>query len=872
MRIFFGIAMFVLGLAQLAAVEILEADPFLSGRLIGKTGDDVSFGQDVWRRDFRRNDYLVGSIEGTNNIEGAVLFAFRIDQDFIDRSQGGGKIEFMFTVISMHEGDGQKVLPVDIELLKQNSSSAYKAAKLEVVQKLGSIADEKLEVGSLYRFPLDDSLDLKDGDIVWVGINGRNPVEDSNHNFLIGGDLISLPGSVPPMLVAGDKEDLSETVRGISFLTLLHGRLNSPATPESITTAPPKDITWVNPFASGDEIDRLEAVQNVLKTELEKLPQPHRQLRGHSFGFHSSIKPLDETWSLHLPVNEVATALCLVPSVTVEGDELQTFGFPERFSITAQLPDGAGEVVIADWTNQDFPLRSTTPVVFSFPWQFYESINFTVYEGTKNADKSQHSFSLEEIILYRPSQDRQFRTIVDVAAADSIRDKPYWSPEYLTDGLTSLGPAVMERAENSGDEIISFGTDLPAPPEIVLKLPTKQSIFSLDFYPVINPENPALSALSFPQEVSVEFSTNPKFENIVHSIDSYPLRNHVPVRGNPTSVRFEELEVRFIKLRFNKLAPSEQGAQLGLAEIRINDGLSLANSRISLVGFPENTASSQFIDNRANGFLLGDPIPWIIRLIRRDIISSELDGIERGITMLQKASQRTATALFTSFGGISLLFFGGILLWQKRKNAAENLKVRRRIQQDLHDEIGSNLGTVSLITSHLLNTNSSSEFLEELEDVNRSAREATSSLREVIWLTDKSILTLDKAFSYIEMRAEQMVRNCELIVDAPKSVPAIPISGLFKRNLFLLFTEVIHNSQKHARAKKIVLTMRLEGDVLTMTVTDDGQGFDLATVREGIGIGSMRERARQLGGNLDIDSSPDSGTTIELTLTLKPTS
>lgn len=80
-------------------------------------------------------------------------------------------------------------------------------------------------------------------------------------------------------------------------------------------------------------------------------------------------------------MNGVATALCLVPALAAEGDRIEPFAFPRRFSIIAHLPNGAGKLVVADWTTEDFPLHNGTPVVFSFPWQDYESIEFTVLGG-----------------------------------------------------------------------------------------------------------------------------------------------------------------------------------------------------------------------------------------------------------------------------------------------------------------------------------------------------------------------------------------------------------------------------------------------------------------------------------------------------------
>lgn len=858
---------FLLCVAKLEAVEILEADPVLSGRLIGPASVDAAFGRDSWAEEFRLNDYLVGSILTNDNVKGAVLFAFRINERFVAGLKDGDNPQFMFTVPSLHEGDANKVLPVEVILLERNARSARDAAEALPVRQIGTIS-EKIEVGNLYRFNVDGLGNLKAGDIVWIGLNGRNPMDGLNHNFLIGGDMISLPGSVPPMLIAGGKKAFSETVMGMSSPSLLHRRLDAPKQPGMEATALVVESKWVNPFTNQRKIDQLDEIHKILSGELEKLPLTRRFFRGDSFGFHSSVKPRDEKWTLRLPVAGVATAICLVPAVAAQGDRVEPFAFPKRFSIVANLPAGAGKLIIADWTKVDFPLQDSTPVVFSFPWQIYTSIDFIIEKG-QMSDRG-HFFALEELFLYRPVHEKQFPTVVEIAEADCIVAEPFWSPAYLTDGLTTLGPAFMEKLESPTESVVTIPDSTSSQQTIILELARKQLIWSIDLYPISDPENPALQTESFPGKIEIDFGNSVEFPDAVGSVDATPLLRPVPPGGNPVNVRFEPRLASFIRLRCEATPSADKMAQFGLAEIRVNDAHSLADSEVTLKGFPATVDPRLFSDNRANGYRLGDPLPWIIQLIRRVVVKSELAEVEAAMTVLQSAQQRSLRALVIGVGGSLVLLFSSVLLWQKRKSLAENLRVRRRIQQDLHDEIGSNLGTVSLVTSHLLRADLPAEYLEELTDVNRSAREATSSLREVIWLTDKSILTLDKAFIYMQMRAEQMVHDCKLVVEAPKYVPSRPISSVFKRNLFLLFTEAIHNSQKHAHATKVVVTLGIAGSDITIRVADNGCGFEALTIREGIGMQSMRDRAAQLAGKIQITSIPSGGTTVEFTTKLAP--
>lgn len=72
----------------------------------------------------------------------------------------------MFTVPSLHEGDADKILPVEVLLLERNAGSAHVAAEARPVRSFGKISNGELEAGHLYRFALDDLGTLKVGDII----------------------------------------------------------------------------------------------------------------------------------------------------------------------------------------------------------------------------------------------------------------------------------------------------------------------------------------------------------------------------------------------------------------------------------------------------------------------------------------------------------------------------------------------------------------------------------------------------------------------------------------------------------------------------------------------------------------------------------
>jgi signal transduction histidine kinase len=89
------------------------------------------------------------------------------------------------------------------------------------------------------------------------------------------------------------------------------------------------------------------------------------------------------------------------------------------------------------------------------------------------------------------------------------------------------------------------------------------------------------------------------------------------------------------------------------------------------------------------------------------------------------------------------------------------------------------------------------------------------------------------------------------------------------RQIFLFFKETLANLVRHATASHVNIALCLNPDFWVLTVSDDGRGFDPKNSTDGIGLVSLRERARSLDAALDIRSQPGTGTCLELRVPLK---
>jgi signal transduction histidine kinase/ligand-binding sensor domain-containing protein len=199
----------------------------------------------------------------------------------------------------------------------------------------------------------------------------------------------------------------------------------------------------------------------------------------------------------------------------------------------------------------------------------------------------------------------------------------------------------------------------------------------------------------------------------------------------------------------------------------------------------------------------------------------------------------------------------------------EVARLRLRIASDLHDEVGANLGSIALNTELLQSDPSlSAESRRELEEVNRVALQTAQHIRDVAWFINPDFDTSAQMVSRMNDVTAVMLAGREWTFEAPPTMAARKLSLEFRRNVFFIFKEILHNTAKHSQATKVEIRIRELHGTFELCVRDNGRGFDEAAVRHGHGLNSLRRRAKELGGKLDIESQPGQGTTVKLKATL----
>lgn len=196
------------------------------------------------------------------------------------------------------------------------------------------------------------------------------------------------------------------------------------------------------------------------------------------------------------------------------------------------------------------------------------------------------------------------------------------------------------------------------------------------------------------------------------------------------------------------------------------------------------------------------------------------------------------------------------------------IEERQRLARELHDSISQLLYSQLLFSEaslKLINTGDTellTSYLHRLADV---ADQAFKEMRLMIYSLRPKVLesvglcgALQHRLNTVEQRAGM---ETKFLAKGVENLPAQVEDGLFR-----IAQEALNNALKHASATSITLRLEQNEPFVELEILDNGIGFDRATIVEGIGISSMQERAKQLGGDLIIDSTPGKGTSVRVAI------
>ena len=194
-------------------------------------------------------------------------------------------------------------------------------------------------------------------------------------------------------------------------------------------------------------------------------------------------------------------------------------------------------------------------------------------------------------------------------------------------------------------------------------------------------------------------------------------------------------------------------------------------------------------------------------------------------------------------------------------------RVRTRIASDLHDDIGSNLTKIAILTEVAQQQLSPQDIDgSPLSSAARISRESLDSMGDIVWAINPKRDTLRELLRRMRGFATDIFtnRNIEFNFRFPDHDLELKLGPDLRRDVFLIFKEAVNNAVRHSGCSKAEIELTIAGGSLVLIVRDDGTGFDSAQSGEGNGLVSMRRRAESIKGKLDVNSTVGEGTRIIL--------
>jgi signal transduction histidine kinase len=213
------------------------------------------------------------------------------------------------------------------------------------------------------------------------------------------------------------------------------------------------------------------------------------------------------------------------------------------------------------------------------------------------------------------------------------------------------------------------------------------------------------------------------------------------------------------------------------------------------------------------------------------------------------------------------------------ENRQAMLNERLRISRELHDDIGSTLGSISIYTEVAKKRTEKNENTDEvLAKIGMVSRELIDRMSDIVWSLNPDNESFEQLQNRMKIFAGMILAPRNILYDffADEELKKNQFTAEQRKNIFLVFKEALHNIVKYADGKMVSITFSLKNKKLVMTIKDDGKGFDTSQINGkklffngglsgGNGIKNMNARANDIHAQLCITSELNKGTTIQLT-------
>lgn len=222
-------------------------------------------------------------------------------------------------------------------------------------------------------------------------------------------------------------------------------------------------------------------------------------------------------------------------------------------------------------------------------------------------------------------------------------------------------------------------------------------------------------------------------------------------------------------------------------------------------------------------------------------------------------------------GSILLLLLIVLLINRNQlKNKIAMERMRNRLSRDLHDDLGSTLSSINILSRTAFNNLENKEDVKarvSLEKINERSQRLLDSMKDIIWNINPQNDSLIELTSRMREYASTILeaKNIDFTFEFPKE-QAVKLPMEVKTNMYLIFKEAVNNFSKYSKCTKADLSLFVDDNYICLEIKDNGTGFRTEELSHIGGLQNMKYRAAEINGELTVMSSPGTGTNIQLTI------
>ena len=191
-------------------------------------------------------------------------------------------------------------------------------------------------------------------------------------------------------------------------------------------------------------------------------------------------------------------------------------------------------------------------------------------------------------------------------------------------------------------------------------------------------------------------------------------------------------------------------------------------------------------------------------------------------------------------------------------------KERRRISQELHDDIGSTLSSISLMSTVLTKRivdkpHSAVQLAEKIED---TSRQMINTMSDIVWSNNPANDSIQHLLNRLQQFMTNTFENSATIntLSVSRHIDEDRISMEIRREIYVISKEIINNACKYSKATHFSLKLSFNKDNITGEASDDGIGFEELTTKPGNGLNNIRQRIKKHGGSVTLHAKINDGT------------